>query len=247
MTNTIVIPVSTASERLRNKPLRLIGGEPLVVRTVKQATRCEGAGRVIVVCDCLPVKDAVAGFCDYVVLIDDPGVWCGTHRVALTVGRYPDLFPKSKWTSIVNWQVDEPFVDPEDVSRLIAVRNSQVYREDIGTLVCPIEESDRSDPDVVKAMVPRWSATAPGTAGITWFTREARRSRAWRHLGVYAFAAPDVAKIGMLSPTKNAKENRLEQLAWEDAGYRLFGVHGHRAEVSVDTEEDLERANELVQ
>jgi 3-deoxy-manno-octulosonate cytidylyltransferase (CMP-KDO synthetase) len=246
MSNLIVIPASIASRRLLRKPLRLLGGEPLVVRTVLQALKCQGAGRVLVVCDSEEIKDAVYGLCT-VVQIDDPGVWCGTQRIALAAKRFPRLFPDSLWVTIVNWQVDEPFVDPEDVSRLIAVRNGRLFEKGgIGTLVCPLDDADKDDLNVVKTMVPRWSRVAPDTGEITWFARESRNVRAWRHLGIYAFESLDVTRVGAIPQSARAREQGLEQRAWLDAGRRMFAVRAQPVAVSVNTHRDLQQARDMV-
>ena len=82
MTATIAIPVSLNSQRLLRKAMLEIGGERLVVRTVKQALRCEAADNVVVVTDAEEVADVVGGLCR-VIVHKLSWIWCGTCRIAI--------------------------------------------------------------------------------------------------------------------------------------------------------------------
>ena len=61
----VVIPVRVDSERVPNKPLRLIGGMPLIVRLVREvlALGLERA-RVVVATDSKKVCEAVRSFAE---------------------------------------------------------------------------------------------------------------------------------------------------------------------------------------
>ena len=248
----IAIPISLASKRLPRKAVQDIGGEPLAVRTIKQALKCEAAGSVVAVCDSNEAAEYVSGLCDAIV-DNRRGIWCGTKRIAMAMQRTPGLFPaqRSETAAVVNWQVDEPFVKPDDIARLITKINWNQHEKDpveVCTLVAPFANdiADTQDPNTVKAIIPCWKAKCKDRALVTQFTRQPIHEHAYHHIGVYAFPACSVVKLGTLPQSRRSKREKLEQLTWMDAGVSVHSIKTDAIPLGINTEEDLERAKKMV-
>ena len=243
---TIAIPARIGSKRIPRKPLIDIAGKPLVVRVAEAALKCEAAQEVVVVTDSHDVADAVQGTCD--VIIEDRLTWCGTARIALAWARVPSLFPvrQEPTNIIINWQIDEPFVSPEDVGRLMTLVHWQPHPRKIVTLVCHMPSPlDGFRPSVVSAAVRKTDGLGHGETNR--FSRSgACMAGARRHIGIYGFAATALQELATVKQTRRAKTNDLEQLAWVDAGFCLSTTEIDPPRLSVRTMEDVAAANELL-
>src|SRR5690606_2260226 len=76
----VAIPARFAASRLPGKPLRLLGGEPLVAHVVRRALLA-GASEVVVATDDQRIVDAVAGL-QVRACMTSPGHASGTDRLA---------------------------------------------------------------------------------------------------------------------------------------------------------------------
>src|SRR5687768_12151958 len=105
MTTLAVIPARVGATRLPRKPLRLLGGAPLVVRVWERVCALGVADRVVVATDSAEVADAATAAGAAVVLtrVDHPS---GTDRVA-------EVAASAEYAGariVLNVQGDEPFV-----------------------------------------------------------------------------------------------------------------------------------------
>ena len=103
----VIIPARLESERLSNKPLQKIGGDPLIVHCWRRAMEAD-IGPVWVACDSADIVEAVER-CGGKALITGEAR-CGTDRVALAAGIAD---PLKHHAQIVNQQGDMPFLNPE--------------------------------------------------------------------------------------------------------------------------------------
>ena len=105
MKTLAVIPARLGASRLPRKPLRLIGGVPLVVRVWERVTDLAVADQVVVATDSEEIATAVraAGGAATLTAAEHPS---GTDRVAeVAVQRQ-----YARYEAFVNVQGDEPFV-----------------------------------------------------------------------------------------------------------------------------------------
>lgn len=237
-----IIPARYAASRLPGKPLRQIGSKSMI-HWVYAGAKASSLDRVVVATDHPDIQAHVLSFGGEV-LMTDPDHPSGTDRCA-EVARQ---FPEATW--IVNIQGDEPFVEPAQIDQLIALGEGPA---DIATLVTPIgTEEELRDPNVVKAVF----STLTGQA--LYFSRAAvpfdrdRRFAAifpseiyFRHLGMYAYRSTVLPELARLPVGRYEGIERLEQLRWLEAGYRIAVARTERAGLGVDTEADLERARRL--
>lgn len=246
-----VIPARLGASRLPRKPLRLLGGQPLVVRVWQRVHEMEIAARCVVATDSAEVADAIRR-ADGDVVLTRADHRSGTDRVAEAATRAEF----AGCDAVVNVQGDEPFVDAHAVSGALELVTSGRFA--IGTAATAAAESILRESDVVKVVT--------GNAGqALYFSRAAiphlrddadaalREGRIRRHIGVYAYSRDALARWVALPPHPLELIERLEQLRPLAAGMAM-GVadisdvdasQAGRGAGGIDTEEDLMRANEL--
>lgn len=246
MSTLAVIPARLGATRLPRKPLRLLGGVPLVVRVWERVREIEVADRIVVATDSDDVAAAVREFGAECVLTR-PDHLSGTDRVAEVAAR-PEF---AGARTIVNVQGDEPFVDAEAVRGAAAMVAGGAFP--LGTSAAHAGPEVLGDPNVVKvvaaddgramyftrAAVPFLRDGADGRA------REARDARVLQHLGVYAYTPDALAAWVALRPHALEEIERLEQLRPLAAGIPIgVAVTATPPAGGIDTEDDLARANE---
>lgn len=237
-----VIPARLGATRLPRKPLRLLGGLPLVVRVWQ---RVQQLGLVT---DCVIATDsdevaAAAREAGARVELTSPDHPSGTDRVAEVASR-------SGWQgydAIVNVQGDEPGIPAAAIAGALAQVTDAGFP--LGTAAARLDPSHLSDPNVVKAV-------AAGDGRAMYFSRApvpflrdpadaALHARhLLQHIGVYAYTPEALACWVALPQHPLEQVERLEQLRPLAAGLAM-GIAFIDGPVAggIDTEEDLDRAN----
>lgn len=241
----VAIPARYAASRLPGKPLRDIGGEPLVLHVARRALAA-GAREVWVAADDARIADA----------LDGSGV-----RIAMTStqhasgsDRLAECARIAGWsddTIVVNLQGDEPFAP---ASGIRAVAQALVESgADMATLATELQDAEQFfDPNVVKLVrADNGDALYFSRAPIPWHRDALARDRdrlppdagCLRHIGIYAYRAGFLKRFAALPPGRLEQVESLEQLRALEAGFRIR-VELTPAEFppGVDTEEDLARA-----
>lgn len=238
-----LIPARYQSTRLPGKPLAVLGGLPMVVRVYRRVQSVfEG---LYVVTD----SEAIAQACQEhgcACLISQREHASGTSRCAeaLELLKGKD---DCKWEVVVNVQGDEPFIDPAPLQHLVeAFAGPQVA---IATLVRPFKSGE----DVSNPNRPKVAISASGEAlyfsrsVIPYYRNIVAESTPtyWAHIGVYAYRPEVLRRIAQLAPAPLEMAESLEQLRWLEAGYKIQTVAVEQEGLSVDTPEDLARAQAL--
>lgn len=236
-----VIPARLGASRLPRKPLRLLGGVPLVVRVHQRVVSLEVADSCVVATDDAEIIATCAAHDVPAVLTrtDHPS---GTDRVA-EVARRPEF---ADFDIVVNVQGDEPFVSREAIAGAVALVASG--RTPIGTAALRIEASALLNPDVVKVVRDdRGRALYFSRAAIPYLRDTAdaamREPLALQHVGVYAYTRAALAAWVALPPHALELIERLEQLRPLAQGVAIGVAEVATAERGIDTEDDLARAN----
>ncbi|MEO5811366.1 MAG: 3-deoxy-manno-octulosonate cytidylyltransferase [Rhodanobacter sp.] len=251
MTPTIVspfvvaIPARFASTRLPGKPLRELGGVPLVLRVARRAQQA-GAQQVVVAVDDARVAAVLAGQ-GVDVCMTRAGHASGSDRLAECAAHYG-------WaadTIVVNLQGDEPFA-PASGIRAVA----QALAEDaapMATLAAPISDvKEMFDPNAVKLVCSAdRHALYFSRAPIPWARDALARDPHQlpvgipflRHIGIYAYRAGFLARYTQLPRTPLEQAESLEQLRVLEHGYSIaVRLTPEPFPPGIDTAEDLERA-----
>jgi 3-deoxy-manno-octulosonate cytidylyltransferase (CMP-KDO synthetase) len=237
----ILIPARMASTRLPCKPLADIHGQPMIVQVWRRA--CEAkAGRVAVAGAEKEIVDAVVKAGGEAVLTN-PDHPSGSDRIFEAAAK---LDPDRRHDIIVNLQGDLPTLDPALVRSVVDALTTS--NADIATLITEIrEESERTNPNVVKAVV----AVTPGArlGRALYFTRATAPSGEgplYHHIGIYAYRRKALDRFVGMPPSPLEKREKLEQLRALEAGMTIAVCIVDAVPLGVDTPADLERARQVL-
>ena len=245
---TVAIPARMGAMRLPGKPLRLLGGEPLVLHVARRALAA-GADEVIVATDDPRIADALAGR-GVTVCMTRADHASGTDRLAECSARLG-------WDDeriVVNLQGDEPFAPPDGIRAVAACLATS--SAEMATLVAPIDDMQTLfDPNVVKVVrAANGDALYFSRAPLPWdrdrFARERLGALAgdWlRHIGIYAYRAGFLRRFAAMPQGRLERIEALEQLRVLEAGARIaVAATPVPFPPGVDTEADLVRAEALL-
>lgn len=242
-----VLPARIGSERIPRKPLQQIAGRPLVEWSWRAASAVPGIDAVWVATDSPEIEERVREFGGTAYLTSDDHA-SGTDRVA-EVARRPEA---RSYEIVVNYQADEPFVDPDSVAGAVdAVRRREAP---VATVAVPI----RSRSEWRSEACVKIARAADGRA--LYFSRapiphprggeadfDAGAGTAYlRHVGVYACRREALERWARLEPSPLERLERLEQLRILEAGWTIRVVVGPPGEPGVDEPRDLRRAERLL-
>jgi len=149
--------------------------------------------------------------------------------------------PNSRAEFIINVQGDLPTIEGETIRASLAPLTQS--DADISTLATKItEESERTNPNVVKAI---GTPIGEDRLRALYFTRATAphgEGPLYHHIGLYAYRREALRKFVSLPPSTLEKREKLEQLRALEAGMRIDIALVDAVPLGVDTPEDLERA-----
>lgn len=239
MNPIILIPARMAATRLPGKPLADIGGIPMIVRVLRQA-EAANAGPVAVAAGDREIFDAIVAAGGRAVMTD-PGLPSGSDRILAALA---ELDPSGDHDVVINLQGDMPFVSPAVLAACAELLADQADCN-IATVVAPeASPADRSNPDVVKAVL----SLQPGgrTGRALYFTRSTLYGDqpVWRHIGIYGYRRAALMAFNAAPPSPLETREKLEQLRAMELGLSIWAAVADDAPISVDNPSDLERARE---
>ena len=252
MTNhdfVVAIPARYAASRLPGKPLRLIGGDPMVLHVARRALAA-GAREVWVATDDARIAEALNGS-GVQVAMTSADHQSGTDRLAecARIARWADD------TIVVNLQGDEPFAPADGIA--CVARTVADSGAGIATLAAPIDDIEiLLDPNAVKVVLAaNGDALYFSRAPVPWprdaFARDRTampQGRWLRHIGIYGYRVSALRAFAALSPGTLERTESLEQLRALEAGWRIaVALAPSPFPPGVDTPEDLARAERTYQ
>ena len=232
----VILPARMAAQRLPGKPLADIGGIPMIVRAQRQAEAAD-IGPVVVAAGDPEIVDVVRAMGGEAILTD-PALPSGSDRVRAALD---EVDPVGRFDSVINLQGDMPFVDPATVGA-VARLMAEEPACDIGTAVATeASTADRSNPDVVKAIL---TLTSADRGRALYFTRSTLYGDGpvWRHIGIYGYRRAALERFCAAPPSPLERREKLEQLRALELGLSIWASVVDEAPISVDNPEDLEAA-----
>jgi 3-deoxy-manno-octulosonate cytidylyltransferase (CMP-KDO synthetase) len=224
MNPLIIIPSRKNSKRLPNKPMVEFAGKTLIRHVWEKAI--DTGYTTLVATDSQEIKDHVESF-GGVCYITSSKHRCGTDRVR----EAASIHGVKGYDAIINLQGDLPFIDPEQIIKSTIPLNDGF---DVGTLICKMEDTERSNKNCVKAICSKLENEL--VYFCHWFLR-ASLEYGYHHVGVYSFK-PETLEIP-LSPSKHEVIEDLEQLRFIENGMTISAVKINKIIKEVNTPGDI--------
>ena len=242
MTNTLIlIPARMASTRLPDKPMAKINGLPMICQVVDRAREAD-IGEPVVATDSQEIMDAVIKHGAKAVMTRETHE-SGSDRIWEAVEK---IDPEGKADTIINVQGDLPAIDPMLIRQsILPLENASV---DMATLAAQITDlGEITNPNVVKAIGTPISQTRLRALYFTRATAPHGKGPLYHHIGLYAFRRSTLKKFVSLEPGTLEKREKLEQLRALENGMRIDIELVRTIPHGVDTQEDLEKARNLLE
>lgn len=235
-----IIPARLGSTRLPGKPLAMLGGKPLVVRTALQAQKCKEIDNVVIATDAPQIVEAAKRHHVEAKLTRSDHA-SGTDRVA-------EVAHGLNCEAVINLQGDEPFVDPQDLSAMARALRTQV--SDMITLRSSIDNpADLTNPNVVKVVTREDGLAMYFSRAPIPFERAGHGDLAhvYRHIGVYGYQRHTLEQLCKYPVHALEKRERLEQLRALVHGLTILVLDAKTVAQGIDTPEDLAQAQTRVE
>jgi 3-deoxy-manno-octulosonate cytidylyltransferase (CMP-KDO synthetase) len=144
----------------------------------------------------------------------------------------------------LNVQGDEPLTRPEQIGKLVELmKDSSVA---VGTLKTPCAGVDVHSPNAVKVVTAANGRALYFSRATIPFDRDGTSPRYFKHLGFYAYRRPALDFFVKQPESPLERNERLEQLRFLENGISIYVEETPYDSVGVDTEEDLQRVEEIL-
>jgi 3-deoxy-manno-octulosonate cytidylyltransferase (CMP-KDO synthetase) len=231
-----VIPARLASTRLPRKMLRDIGGQPLVGRVYNAVRACSLLADVIIATD----SDEIMAVCQkngWKAQMTSRSHRSGTERVhEISNSVAADVY--------LNVQGDEPLTRPEQIVSLLNVMKDSNIQ--VGTLKTPAAAVDANAPSAVKVVTDAEGKALYFSRATIPFDRDGTSPRYFKHLGFYAYRKSALDRFVGWPESLLERAERLEQLRFLENGVSIYVGETPHDSIGVDTEEDLQRVEDIL-
>ena len=236
-----IIPARYASTRFPGKPLADVKGKTMIQRVYDQAKKCKLLSEVIVATDDKRIESAVKKFKGKVVMTSDKHE-SGTDRCFDALKKFG-----GKFDSVINIQGDEPFIHPEQISKVAnCFKDKNV---ELATLVMKMDSiHELTNHNTIKVIINKkreaiyFSRTAiPYYRGEN-FSEWLKLHAYYKHVGIYGYRTDILLEVTKLERSSLEIAESLEQLRWLENGYKIKVEFTEHESHSIDTPEDLTSA-----
>jgi 3-deoxy-manno-octulosonate cytidylyltransferase (CMP-KDO synthetase) len=232
-----VIPARLASTRLARKALRHINGVPMIGRVYLAVSASSLLADTIVATDSQEILEVCQKH-GWHARMTSAAHRSGTERVHEVSNSTPaDVY--------LNVQGDEPLARVAHIESLLNVMNDPSVL--VGTLKTPAASVDVPNPNAVKVVTDAKGRALYFSRATIPFDRDSAYPAYYKHLGFYAYRKPALDRFIALPESSLEKSERLEQLRFLENGIPIHVGETPYDTVGVDTEEDLRRAEEILQ
>jgi 3-deoxy-manno-octulosonate cytidylyltransferase (CMP-KDO synthetase) len=245
-----VIPARYGSTRFPGKPLAPIAGKPMVQHVFERCLESGVFGQVMVATDDLRIAAAVQAFGGKAILTSKD-CQSGTDRVAelaRSIERWlsPEEAAAASYDRLVfvNVQADEPAIHPEALRVLAGAFDDP--KVEMATLVRPLIEPERKNPDVVKAVLGLDGNALYFSRADLPHCRHSDPLSRWAHVGIYGYRWTTLLTIAALPKSPLEQTEGLEQLRALENGIRIACRVTEHSSVSVARPEDVSGAEALL-
>ncbi len=227
-----LIPSRLNSSRLKNKPLLIIDGLPIIVHTLKRAQLSKKLDKVIVCTDSKKIAKVVEENGGEAILTSVKHQ-NGTERIA-------EVAKKFKPKIIIDIQGDEPLVDPKNIDKVIDFHNKNKNFD----IVVPsmVEKNNPQSKNLVKVIFNKSGKILYFSRALVPFTFRNNKPQYYKDLSIVSFLPHALKKFASLKMSYLEKVEGIELLRALENNLDIgtFIVKGNS--FSVDVNHDLLRA-----
>jgi len=210
----------------------------MIAHVVARAQEAD-VGEVLVATDDTRIADA-ARDCGARVCMTRADHSSGTERLAEAVANMDCEI-------VINVQGDEPLIDPVAIRAVLEPFATEPELS-MTTLAHPIrDEFDLNDANVVKVVCDAAGHALYFSRAPIPFLRDEQAATPLQHVGLYAYRKDFLMQYAALSPSPLEQAEHLEQLRALHHGYAIAVRVGDFHCVGIDTPEDLQRAELLLE
>ena len=194
----VVIPARLDSKRLPKKPLIIIEGLPMIIRTANQCSKVIDKKKIVIATDSKKIKAVCDNF-SYKCVLTSKKCLTGTDRVA-------EVAKKIKAKIYINLQGDEPIFNPNDIKKFlkVALSNQDKILNGFSEIKNITDYKNLSIPKLVfnnlGELMYMSRSPIPGN-------KKNRLIRAWKQVCIYSFPRKTLLQF---SATKN--KSSLEKI-----------------------------------
>ncbi len=235
----ILIPARYHSSRFSGKPLAVLLGKSMVLRTFENAQEFISSGHfegeVAIVTDDQRIEDHCHEMGIDICRVDDD-VTTGTERIFLAFTRY---YKEKNFDYIINVQGDEPLLGKLVLRPLLDFHIQNPF--DIVTAVHKHEKKDDfQNPNRVKTIFSEETGRCLYfSRSAIPFSRDETNEQWYSHIGVYSFTPHSLESFMGLAESYYEKIEKLEQLRALENGLTVGAICTTEILYGVDTPEDI--------
>lgn len=240
-----IIPARFASTRLMGKPLAEIGDKPMIIHTYESASKSKLINKLLIAVDDERVAKVCRSF-GAETIMTSKDLQTGSDRIAEVTLQYPSA------EIIINIQGDEPFIKGKMIDQAIEPLLFDKTIE-ISTLAKRITSNKEfNSPDVVKVVFDYQNFALYFSRSPIPYARDAKSNierismyPVYKHIGLYVYRRESLLTFTELKQTDLEQIEKLEQLRMLENGMKIKIVETEYESISVDTQEDLDKARKL--
>ena len=235
-TAVAIIPARLGSTRLARKVLREIAGKPMVGHVYESAKKCSLLREVIIATDSAEVMQLAEARGWNAQMTSDK------HRSG--TDRMYEVAQRVQADVYVNIQGDLPMVKPEHLEALLKpMQRPEVM---VSTVKTRCKPEEITNPNAVKVVADKNGRALYFSRSTIPYDRDKGGAiEYFKHLGLYAYRRAALDQFCRLPESKLEAAERLEQLRLLENGIDIYVEETPFNTVEVDTEEDLQRVEEL--
>lgn len=237
-----VIPARYASTRFPAKLMQDLGGKTIIRRTYDAAVATALFDDVFVVTDSDLIFEEIQSHGGKVVRSIKEHE-SGSDRIAEAVREIEaDI--------VVNVQGDEPFINKDNLEKVIAVFKEDIAGEiDLASLMVPIDDWESiENPNNVKVIVDQNQMALYFSRSVIPYPRDKEAGvQYYQHIGIYAFRKAALLEFTTLPMKTLEASEKLEQLRYLEYGKKIKMAITNHVGIGIDTVEDLEKAKRLLE
>ena len=235
-----VIPARWKSTRFPGKPLVKLAGREMIARVWDRVCETPSVNDVIVATD----NDKIADFCranNMDVLMTRSDHVTGSDRLA-------EVATKISADVYVNVQGDEPLIQPSSIEAVTrCLFKGMEIGIEVSTGYIEMATDDQLDNPSVVHLVPALDGTVITFSRLPVPYPMAQPMQRTVHVGLYAFTGEALAKYASWERGPVEKAESIEVLRFLEHGQRVACVKVSPGSIGVDTPEDAERVQLLLE